>query len=57
MGLMVRFGGTLLVVTLLVSSAGLSAVARAGSGFEEPPVLKAKELVPSTMLKGPRFGG
>jgi hypothetical protein len=45
------------LVTLALSlwGVGLATVAGAQSKFEEPPVLKASDLAPATMLKGPRF--
>src|SRR5262247_1573355 len=46
---------TFLAIALLLSGLGLGATARAQSGFEEPPVLRASDLAPPTMLKGPRF--
>jgi hypothetical protein len=45
----------LVAMTLLLSSAGSAAVAWAQSGFEERPILKASDLAPPPMLKGPRF--
>lgn len=45
----------LVAMTLLLSSAGSAAVAWAQSGFEGPPILKASDLAPPPMLKGPRF--
>ena len=45
----------LVTMTLLLSGVGLAAVAWAEAGYEKPPVLKASELAPPTMLKGPRF--
>jgi hypothetical protein len=44
-----------LAMTLLLSSVGLGAVAWAEARYENPPVLKASELAPPTMLKGPLF--
>src|SRR5262249_40561781 len=35
--------------------AGATQPARAASGFEAPPVLKASDLAPAQLLKGPRF--
>jgi hypothetical protein len=45
----------LVAMTLLASSGAFAPGAFAESGFEEPPVLKASDLAPPTMLKGPRF--
>ena len=42
-------------VVVLTLGVGFAAVARGESGFEEPPVLKASDLAPPAMLKGPRF--
>jgi hypothetical protein len=47
-------GVKFLAVALLMWGVGLP-TARAQSKFEEPPVLKASDLAPPTMLKGPRF--
>ncbi len=52
---MVTRGTRFLAVVLVLSGAGLATGARAQSGFEEPPVLKASDLAPPVMLKGPRF--
>ena len=45
----------LLAMVLWLSSVAFAVGARAQSGFEEAPVLKASDLAPPTMLKGPRF--
>jgi len=52
---MVKGGATLVGMTLLLSSGGIAPGALAQSGFEEPPVLKASDLAPPAMLKGPHF--
>ncbi len=44
-----------LAITLFMWSLDVGAIARAQSGFEAPPVLKASDLAPPTMLNGPRF--
>jgi len=42
-------------MTVLLSGVGLAAIAWAAASYEKPPVLKASELAPATMLKGPHF--
>jgi hypothetical protein len=46
--------GTFLVV-MLGLIAGSAKPGKAASGFETPPVLKASDLAPAALLKGPRF--
>ena len=53
---MVRRTTTLVAVLLLwLCAQDPGATARAQSAFEEPPVLKASDVVPPAMLKGPKF--
>lgn len=44
-----------LAVMILIGSVALAADARAQSAFEPPPVFKASDLAPASMLTGPRF--
>ena len=48
------FPGLSFAVLALIA-AGATVPARAASGFEVPPVLKASDLAPPELLKGPRF--
>ena len=43
-----------LAVMILIGSVALAADARAQSAFEPPPVFKASDLAPASMLTGPR---
>ena len=45
----------LIFVILMLAAAGISAAAHAKAPYETPPVLKASDLAPPMMLKGPRF--
>jgi hypothetical protein len=45
----------LAAMTLLLSSVAFGGLARAEVRYEKPPVLKASELAPSSVLKGPHF--
>jgi len=42
-------------LSMLEVVAGATRTARAASSFETPPVLKASDLAPAELLKGPRF--
>ncbi len=46
---------SLMVIVVLLLSAGRATAAAGQAPFETPPVLKASDLAPKELLKGPRF--
>ena len=52
---MTTWSTTLVALVALTLGVGSPALVHGESGYEEPPVLKASDLAPAGMLKGPRF--